>query len=112
MTGPIQPMSDGVPVSQPAADRHSEALLALADRLFKDFDHLPVMTVIRTLNESRRAVGDDPSSLPVVEALARRSLRTTRRPHEWIRPLAAWLGTLAVGLAVAIDRSGLDPVAI
>ena len=99
-------------MSQHAADRHGEALLAMADRLFEDFDDLPVMTVIRTLNDSRRAVGDDPSSLHVVEALARRSLRTSRRPHEWVRPIAAWLGTLAVGLAVAINRSGLDPVAV
>ena len=84
----------------------------MADRLFEDFDDVPVMTVIRTLNESRRAVGDDPAGLPVVEALARRSLRTTRRPQEWIRPIAAWLGTLAVGLAVALNRSGLDPAAV
>ena len=84
----------------------------MADRLFADFDDLPVMTVIRALNDSRAAVGDDPSSLHLVEALARRSLRSIRRPHEWIRPLATWLGTLAVGLAVAIHRSGLDPVAV
>ena len=99
-------------MSKQHADRHGDALLALADRLFEDFDDVPVMTVIRTLNDSRRAVGDDPSSLPVVEALARRRLRTTRRPWEWIRPIAAWIGTVAVGLAVALDRSGLDPVAI
>ena len=98
-------------MSRQHADRHGEALLALADRLFEDFDDLPVMTVIRTLNDSRRAVGDDSHGLPVVEALARRRLRTTRRPHEWIRPIAAWLGVLAAGLAVALDRSGLDPVA-
>jgi hypothetical protein len=98
-------------VSQQAPDRQGEALLALADRLFEDFDDLPVMTVIRTLNESRRAVGDDPLGLHAVEALARRRLRTTRRPHEWIRPLATWLGALAVGLAVTLSGWGIDPVA-
>ena len=100
-----------------SSERRRQDLLALADRLFEDFDDLPIMTVIRALNASRTQIGDDVVDVNAIEALSRESLtrersRPTRRPHyPWISSVGAWLGTIAVGVAAAVDRLGIDPVA-
>lgn len=62
----------------PAATRSYETqMLAAADRLFAEFDRLPVMTVVRSINGARshlRALGVVPSPL-AIEAAAREQMR-------------------------------------
>ncbi len=61
------------------AHRSYEArMLAAADRLFAEFDTLPVMTVIRAIGSARSSLrADDALATPeAVEAIAREQLLT------------------------------------
>jgi hypothetical protein len=90
----------------------ADAMLALADRLFDDFDDLPVITVIRAINSSRAELGGDPVEVVAVEAGARRRLRDARhRPQVFRWHAGAWLGTAAVAAATLVSNPAINLVA-
>jgi hypothetical protein len=90
-----------------------DAMLALADRLFDDFDDLPVITVIRAINSSRTDLGGDPVEVVAVEAGARRRLRDTRHhQHQLGWRIGAWLGTVAVAVTTLLSNQAMNPVAV
>ena len=59
-----------------AADAYDARMLAAADRLFREFDELPIVTVIRALGAARAALRDagQPVTPEAVESLARAHL--------------------------------------
>lgn len=90
----------------PAPTRSYEAqMLAAADRLFAEFDVLPVMTVVRSINGARsqlRASGVVPSPV-AIEAAARDRMRVlvSDRPKGAPDPRSACAGLPAAGPAEA-----------
>ena len=99
-------------MAAPPPDQLGEAMLALADRLFDDFDDLPVIAVIQAMNASRADLASEPLEVHAVEARTRERLRHLRcggREREW--HLGAWLGTVAVAATTFGAGPALDLVA-
>jgi hypothetical protein len=61
-------------------DPFADAMLRLADRLFTEFDDLPVMTVMRAICDSRAELEGDIVDVNVVEVRARRRLHAAKGP--------------------------------
>lgn len=59
------------------ARSYDAQMLAAADRLFLEFDDLPVLTVVRSINSARARLRErgEPASPAAIEAEAREHLR-------------------------------------
>jgi hypothetical protein len=65
-----------------AADTHDARMLAAADRLFREFEDVPVITVIPALGAARATLRDtgQPVTPEAVESLARIRLAAPGQP--------------------------------
>ena len=91
-------------------DQLREAMLALADRLFDDFDDLPVISVIRAMNASRAELADEPLEVHAVEARTRQRLRDLHRRgrRERVWHVGGWIGAVALAVSSFAASPGLD----
>jgi hypothetical protein len=74
-----------------AADTYDARMLAAADRLFREFEDVPVISVVRALGAARATLRDtgQPVTPEAVEALARVRLSLPTQTQRLVHPLTA-----------------------
>ena len=96
-------------MSAQSADQFGDAMLALADRLFEEFDKVPVLTVIRALNTSREELGGGPIPVHLVESRAKEILRSAGPgPGNRVREAGGWLMPAVLFASALLGGPGMD----